>query len=284
MNRLIRVTMHGAVSVVNAVANGHGSALGISLKVVADLSISAGRGIHLQSKQGEKLLNILIKRALPKTVLLDNAIRVEIKSEIPVGFGLKSSSAVSSAVALAIQKFLGEEIDDVKELNQSADASIDAGVSLTGAFDDSAACYFGGFVVTDNFSRKLIRRDPASENLSAIILLPARVSRGNLFNLYLAPEIFDLAFKMASNRDYWTAMKLNGMAVGALLGSDFTPVISAIKEHALSAGISGNGPSVVAIADSNHLKSLVSSLSSFEGQVLISKVSNQKATVEDFDG
>ena len=54
MNRLIRVTMHGAVSVVNAVANGHGSALGISLKVVADLSISAGRGIHLQSKQGEK--------------------------------------------------------------------------------------------------------------------------------------------------------------------------------------------------------------------------------------
>jgi shikimate kinase len=284
MNRSIRVTMHGAVSVVNAVANGHGSALGISLKVVADLTISAGKGVYLQSRQGEKLLNILIRRTVPKTVLLDHAVRIEIKSEIPVGFGLKSSSAVSSAVALAIQKFLGEEIDDVKVLNQSADASIDAGVSLTGAFDDSAACYFGGFVVTDNFSRKLIRREPASENLSAIILLPTRVSRGNLFNLYLAPEIFNLAFKMASDRDYWSAMKLNGMAVGALLGSDYTPVISAFKEHAISAGISGNGPSVVAIADSKHLERLVSSLSSFEGQVLISKVNNQKATVEDFDG
>ncbi len=284
MNRSIRVTMHGAVSVVNAVANGHGSALGISLKVVADLSISAGKGVYLQSKQGEKLLNTLVRRALPKTVLLDHKVRIEIKSEIPVGFGLKSSSAVSSAVALAIQKFLGEEIDDAKVLNQSADVSIDAGVSLTGAFDDSAACYFGGFVVTDNFSRKLIRRELASENLSAIILLPARVSRGNLFNLYLAPEIFDLAFKMASEGDYWKAMKLNGMAVGALLGNDYTPVISAIKEHALSAGISGNGPSVVAIADSKHLKALTSSLSSFEGQVLISKVNNQKATVEDFDG
>jgi shikimate kinase len=284
MNRSIRVTMHGAVSIVNAVANGHGSALGISLKVLADLTISAGKGVYLQSKQGEKLLNILVRRTLPKTVLIDHAVRIEIKSEIPVGFGLKSSSAVSSAVALAIQKFLGEEIDDVKILNQSADASIDAGVSLTGAFDDSAACYFGGFVVTDNFSRKLIRREPASEDLSAVILLPSRVSRGNLFNLYLAPEIFDLAFKMASDRDYWNAMKLNGMAVGALLGSDYTPVISAIKENALSAGISGNGPSVVAIANSKHLKSLVSSLSSFEGQVLISKVNNQKATVEEFDG
>jgi shikimate kinase len=276
--------MHGAVSIVNAVANGHGSALGISLKVLADLTISAGKGVYLQSKQGEKLLNILVRRTLPKTVLIDHAVRIEIKSEIPVGFGLKSSSAVASAVALAIQKFLGEEIDDVKILNQSADASIDAGVSLTGAFDDSAACYFGGFVVTDNFSRKLIRREPASEDLSAVILLPSRVSRGNLFNLYLAPEIFDLAFKMASDRDYWNAMKLNGMAVGALLGSDYTPVISAIKEHALSAGISGNGPSVVAIANSKHLKNLVSSLSSFEGQVLISKVNNQKATVEEFDG
>ena len=284
MNKSIRVTMHGAVSVVNAVANGHGSALGISLKVLADLTVSSGKGVYLQSKQGEKLLNILVRRTLPKTVLIDHAVRIEIKSEIPVGFGLKSSSAVSSAVALAIQKFLGEEIDDVKILNQSADASIDAGVSLTGAFDDSAACYFGGFVVTDNFSRKRIRREPASEDLSAVILLPSRVSRGNLFNLYLAPEIFDLAFKMASDRDYWNAMKLNGMAVGALLGSDYTPVISAIKEHALSAGISGNGPSVVAIANSKHLKNLVSSLSSFEGQVLISKVNNQKATVEEFDG
>ncbi|MGA7368910.1 MAG: shikimate kinase [Nitrososphaeraceae archaeon] len=284
MNRSIRVTMHGAVSVVNAVANGHGSALGISLKVVADLTTTTGKGVYLQSKQGVKLLNILVRRALPRRVLLDHAIRIEIKSEIPVGFGLKSSSAVSSAVALAIQKFLGEEIDDVKVLNQSADASIEAGVSLTGAFDDSAACYFGGFVVTDNFSRKLIRREPSSENLTAVILLPSRVSRGNLYNLYLSPEIFDLAFKMATDRDYWNAMKLNGMAVGALLGSDYTPVISAIKEHALSAGISGNGPSVVAIADSKHLGSVVSSLSSFEGQVLISKINNQKATVEDFDG
>jgi shikimate kinase len=284
MNRSLRVTMHGAVSVVNAVANGRGSALGISLKVIADLTISPGKGIYVQSKQGQKLLNILLRKALPRAVLLDHAVRIEIKSEIPVGFGLKSSSAVSSAVALAIQRFLGEEIDDVKVLNQSADASIDAGVSLTGAFDDSAACYFGGFVITDNFSRKLIRREPASEDLTAIILLPARVSRGNLFNLYLAPEIFDVAFKMASDHDYWNAMKLNGMAVGALLGSDYTPVISAIKEHALSAGISGNGPSVVAIADCRNLKSLVSSLSSFEGQVLISKVNNQKATVEDFDG
>ena len=88
MNKSLRVTMHGAVSVVNAVANGRGSALGISLKVIADLTISPGKGIYIKSKQGE-LLNILVRKALPRTALLDHAIRIGIKSEIPVGFGLK---------------------------------------------------------------------------------------------------------------------------------------------------------------------------------------------------
>ena len=56
MNKSLRVTMHGAVSVVNAVANGRGSALGISLKVIADLTISPGKGIYIKSKQGESCL------------------------------------------------------------------------------------------------------------------------------------------------------------------------------------------------------------------------------------
>jgi shikimate kinase len=284
MKKSVRSTMHGAVSVVNAIASGKGSALGISLKVSADLSISSGKGIYLNSKQGERLIRILIARTLPKTVLSENAIRIKISSEIPVGFGLKSSSAVSNAVALACQKLLDDGIDDIKILNQAADSSIEAGVSLTGAFDDSAACYFGGFVVTDNLSRKLISREPAPGDLFAAILLPARVTRGDLFNLYLMPEIFNLAFRMASDRDYWNAMKLNGIIVAALLGNDYTPVITALKEHALSAGISGNGPSVVAVTDSKHLKALKASLASYEGQVLISKVNNQKASVEDLDG
>ncbi|HET6730212.1 MAG TPA: shikimate kinase, partial [Nitrososphaeraceae archaeon] len=167
MKKSIRSTMHGAVSIVNAIASGKGSALGISLKVNVDLSISSGKGIYLDSKQGEKLIRILITRTLPKVVLSENAIRIKISSEIPVGFGLKSSSAVSNAVALACQKLLDDDdgIDDIKILNQAADSSIEAGVSLTGAFDDSAACYFGGFVVTDNLSRKLISREPAPEDL-----------------------------------------------------------------------------------------------------------------------
>lgn len=284
MKRLIRVTMHGAVSVVNAVSNGRGSALGISLKIMVDLSISSGKGIYLDATEGEKLVNSVIRRALPKTVISNNGIRVKIRSEIPIGSGLKSSSAVSNAIALASHRLLDEEIDDIRVINQAADASIEAGVSLTGAFDDSAACYFGGFVVTDNFSRTLIRREPVSKELFAVILIPTQESRGNLLNLYLLPEIFDLAFKMASQGDYWKAMKLNGMAVGALLGNDYSPVISAIKAHAISAGISGNGPSVVAITESTHLNELASSLSGYKGQVLISKVNNQKASVEDLDG
>ena len=38
MKNKVRATMHGAISIVNAIATGNGSALGISLKVTAEVA------------------------------------------------------------------------------------------------------------------------------------------------------------------------------------------------------------------------------------------------------
>ena len=45
MTNKVRATMHGAISIVNAIATGKGSALGISLKVTAVVSLENGQGI-----------------------------------------------------------------------------------------------------------------------------------------------------------------------------------------------------------------------------------------------
>ena len=45
MTNKVRATMHGAISIVNAIATGKGSALGISLKVTAEVSLENGQGI-----------------------------------------------------------------------------------------------------------------------------------------------------------------------------------------------------------------------------------------------
>jgi shikimate kinase len=151
---------------------------------------------------------------------------------------------------------------------------------LTGAYDDATACYFGGFTVTDNYSRRLIRKERAPENLYAIILLPSNTSRGDLGKLRNLSDIFIDAFRFAESGQYWKAMKLNGVLASAALSSSYTPVMVAMEHGALSASISGNGPSIAAVGYQEAVESIVDALSKFEGKIIVSKVNNEKANVK----
>jgi shikimate kinase len=277
----VRATMHGAVSIVNAIATGNGSAMGISLKVIAEVETAKGKGVRfLTGKNDDRLVNNIIKNTLPSSLLEKSQVTVSVKSEIPIGFGLKSSSAVSNAVALACSRLAGEKVDDAAVLDAAVRASLDAKVTVTGAYDDATACYFGGFVVTDNYARKLIKREDAPDSLYAVIFLPNNMPRGDIRKLGDLADLFLDAFKLAEGGEYWKAMKLNGVLASAALGSTYKPVLAALEQGALAAGISGNGPSMAAIAYEDELDDIKNAFCKFNGKVLASKVNNQKATVE----
>lgn len=280
--RKVRATMHGAVSIVNAIATGNGSSLGISLRVTAEVELCRGRGIRfLTGKSNDKLVNNIVHNILPKEIIENNLINIKVKSEIPIGYGLKSSSAFSNAVALACSRIVHVNIDDdYAILDAAVKASLDAKVSITGAYDDATACYFGGFTITNNYLRKLIHRIEAPENLYAVIFLPRNTSRGDVSKLVHLSELFDDAFKLAQAGKYWKAMKLNGVLTSAALSSKYSPVMAAIEQGALAASISGNGPSVAAVACGDNVEEVKSALSRFEGRTIVSKANNEKASVE----
>lgn len=284
--RKARATMHGAVSIVNAIATGNGSSLGISLRVNAEVELARGHGVRfLTGKNDDRLVNNIIRNTMPKEMIESNLIIIKVKSEIPIGFGLKSSSAVSNAVALACSGLAKEEeeeeLDDYAVLDAAVRASLDAKVSITGAYDDATACYFGGFTVTDNYSRRLIRREEAPENLYAIIFLPRNAPRrGDVHRLSNLSDLFTDAFRLAEAGEYWKAMKLNGVLASAALGSTYLPVMAAIERGALAAGVSGNGPSIAAVAYEDEVEDIKSALSKFEGTIIMSRINNQKASVE----
>src|ERR671934_2280290 len=211
--RKARAIMHGAISIVNAIATGRGAALGISLKVAAEVELDNGRGIRfLTGRHADRLINNIIRNIIPKEIIETNLITIRVYSEIPIGYGLKSSSAVSNAVALACSMLAKQDdIDDYEILEAAVRSSLDAKVSLTGAYDDATACYFGGFTVTDNYSRKLIKKEPSPEPLSAILFLPRNTSRGDVRKLSKLSDIFMDAFRLAETGQYWKAMKLNGV-------------------------------------------------------------------------
>ena len=172
-----KATVHGAVSLVNAIANQKGATLGIELKVEATVETSPGKGISIQSENkslSSRLINKTIEKIVSKKDLEQNKISVTLDSEIPTGYGLKSSSAISSAIALACAKIFKPKFTDQQILLAGVEASIESKVSITGAYDDACSCYYGGFNVTDNAKKKRIQFEKGPSNLIAVIFIPKK--------------------------------------------------------------------------------------------------------------
>ena len=248
-----KATVHGAISIVNAIATGRGSALGISLETTAEIHLRKGEGRIINNNRNSELFKYIIHNSIPKKILQYNDIFLSVSSDIPIGFGLKSSSAVSSAVSLACYGVVEENIDDFKVLDTAVNASRKAKITITGAYDDSTACYFGGFVITDNYSNKLLKRENGPINLLALVLLPNNSSRKSPLKLKILPDFFDQAIRFAEKSDFWQAMTLNGLLVSSLMGYDYNPILLSIENGALSASISGNGPSIAVIIEKKDL-------------------------------
>ena len=281
---VVKATIHGAISIVNAIATGKGAALGISKKVNVEMETSHGNGIVIEIQNRpmkSRLINRVIQKIVQKSELSKTKLRISLDTEIPAGYGLKSSSAISTAVAMASAKLFKPQMNDIEILNVGVDASIETKVSLTGAYDDACACYYGGFNVTNNYKRNLVLRRPAPNNLQAIIFLPKSRKRGNVKNLKNFAVIFEEAWNFAKNSDFWNAMILNGFATSALLNSDPKIISKLVEKGALGASVSGNGPSIAAVAKNNNLTDIKKVFSTLEGTTTISKINNKKAEVHE---
>ena len=62
------------------------------------------KALDSHRRKHDKLLRNVVYKTIPAEIIANNMISIQIESEIPLGFGLKSSSAVSNAVALACSR------------------------------------------------------------------------------------------------------------------------------------------------------------------------------------
>ena len=279
-----KATINGAISIVNAIATGKGAALGISLKVETTVNVTSGSGIFLESKDinpSLRLIRKVIEKAVPKRDRERSRIGISLKSEIPTGYGLKSSSAISSVISLACAKIFKSRINDQEVLRIGVDASKESGVSITGAFDDACACYFGGFVVTDNYKKKIIKFEKAPTNLAAVIFVPRSRKRGNVRKLKTLSSIFSEAWYLAKRSNYWHGMILNGLATSTILRSDTQIIADLIEKGALGASVSGNGPAIAAVVKKKSVSNVKKAFLSLEGKILVSSINNRKAEVHE---
>ena len=276
--------VYGAVSMVNAIATGKGSTLGIDTFVETTLTKREGKGIHITSENktiSSRLINKLIGNMVSKKILENTRLELEFKSNIPTGYGLKSSSSISSAVILSCAKAFDKQMSDEDILKLGAKTSIQTKVSITGAFDDACACHFGGFNVTDNLKMKLLKREIAPRELQAVIFLPKSRKRGNLKKLKDFRTAFERSWELARKSDYWNAAILNGIATTTILNSEPNLIMKLMEKGALCATISGNGPSIIAITDKKNKSRIQKEFSGLEGKIMVANINNKKAYVHE---
>ena len=279
-----KATVHGAVSIVNAIANQKGATVGIDLKVEAIVETTPGKGIVIQSQNktlSSRLINKTVEKIVSKKDLEQNKITITLESEIPTGYGLKSSSAISSAVALGCAKIFKSKFTDQQILLAGVDASIESKVSITGAYDDACSCYYGGFNVTDNAKKKRMNFEKGPSNLVVVIFIPKNRKRGNLKKLKVLSSVFDHAWNLAKKSNYWEAMIINGLATASILSSSPDVITGLIERGALGASVSGNGPAIAAITKKENESDIKKAFSTLEGNIIVSKISNKKAEVHE---
>jgi len=279
-----RATIHSAISIVNAIATGRGAALGISKKVYVEMETSRGNGIIIEvenKSMSSRLINKVIRKIVSKNELSKTKLKISLDSEVPTGYGLKSSSAISTAVAMVCAKLFKPRMSDFEILNVGVAASIETKVSLTGAYDDACACYYGGFVVTDNYNKKIIHSEKCLNRVSAVIFIPKSRKRGNVRKLKTSSDVFEQAWNLAKKSDYWNAMILNGLATSTILSSEPKIIPKLIENGALGASVSGNGPAIAAIVKNDNVSKIKSVFSSLEGNTTVAQINNKKAEVHE---
>lgn len=281
-----RATVRGAVSIVNALATKKGATLGISMGVDAEVRLRPGGAaisVRVEGKPfSSRLVQQTVRNVIPRRRLETSKIEISIRSGIPAGFGLKSSSATSSAVALACSRAFRPKLTDRQILLAGVEASITTKVSVTGAYDDACSCYYGGFNVTDNARRRLVRHQRAPADMSAVIFIPKNRRRGDIRRLKLLSPVFEDAWNLAKKAEYWKAMTINGLATSSILGSEPDLVPRLIEKGAVSASVSGNGPAIAAVVKNGGVQSITKVFSGMmEGQLMVSELNNGRAKVRD---
>jgi shikimate kinase len=162
------------------------------------------------------------------------------------------------------------------------EAAYDAKVTVTGAFDDACASYFGGAVVTDNLKGKLLKRVILPDDLKVLFHVPFAKSYtgdSDVDRLQIVKPLVKIAYDEAVKGNYWVALSLNGIIYSSALGYDTSVALDALAAGALAAGLCGKGPAVTAVVSNDKIDSVRTALQRHEGEFLQARLNHEKTKV-----
>jgi shikimate kinase len=158
-------------------------------------------------------------------------------------------------------------------------AARDAGVTVTGAFDDASAAMLGGVTVTDNSADELLQYDVVDWDV--LVWTPpqqAMSAEADREACEQTAPMADEARSLARGGEYRTAMMLNGFAFCAALGFSADPILEALPTTE-GVSLSGTGPSFVAVGERDQLETVKRRWEQREGEVWFTRTVDEGARI-----
>ncbi|MFB6094793.1 MAG: shikimate kinase [Halanaeroarchaeum sp.] len=267
-----RAEAPAAGTVLNALATGTGSAFAIDEYVRATVSLG-GEEVVGRVRDAPAADTALIEGAVASTLAEfgeERGATVETESAVPMAAGLKSSSAAANAAVLATLDALDRtgEVSREDAARIGVDAAREAGVTVTGAFDDASASMLGGLTITDNDRDRLVHRDAVDWHV-AVYVPPDRAysADADVERCRRVAPVAELVEELAREGRYRIAMTVNGFAFASALDRSTEPMLDALPTVP-GVSLSGTGPSYVAVGGRDAVASVADVWGDRPGTVL----------------
>lgn len=239
----------GGVSILHALGTGKGCSVGVNL--LTRVKLVDRKCKNFQDEH--KLLDSVIKCWKAEGFPLPKEYGWDIFSEVPIGQGLKSSSALACAAIKSLNSASWMNLNDFEIIDLAVEAQKGAGCTITGSIDDTWCAMTEGWKLIDstkNASESVILEGDMEHSLCVLIAI-----RGNRkkeikldsFKEYNA--LFSKALESVEKREIFEALTTNGMGVAAANNDNEAIKICnlSIINGAIAAGITGSGPAICII-------------------------------------
>ena len=278
--------MHGSArapaagTVLNALATGYGSAFAIDEYTTAEVTLDDSGEVTGEIAEAPDADTTLVETCVRNVVDRfgdGEGGHVRTESDVPMAGGLKSSSAAANATVLATLDALGAELGRKDACRIGVDAAREAGVTVTGAFDDASASMLGGVTVTDNANDELLSREEL--DYSVLVYAPdeqAFSADADVSRCKRVAPMAALVKELALDSRYATAMTVNGFAFCGALEFPTTPMVDALPDAA-GVSLSGTGPSYTAIGERDALEQVAERWRDYQGTTWLTQTQTDGA-------
>jgi shikimate kinase len=262
---------NGAISILHALGLGRGCSVGIQLETevkIVDELLEVENDRH-------GLLEAIESCWREDGLPIPEEFGWKIESTVPIGQGLKSSSALSCAALRALNSCSWAGLSNSEIADLAAKAQLMSGCAKTGSMDDNWASLEYGWKLVDpslTASDSVIIQGLLDDSLSVLVCLRGpRSVEVSPHKFSEQRQIFERSLASVMSGNILGALSSNGMAVSAATDDHEALRLSnlCIASGAISSGVSGSGPAIAIVCfedDSDDISRIISEM----GLLLIS--------------